>query len=122
MIDKARMRSRGQLGNYLLGHSPVDHALLTRAGVSTEQFADMVGTAADDDAVLAALRSHDGWDEARVRRWSERFTTTYRRLIPLWDLDEGYLRPNALQAAGMAVFRPIEGATMALIRRMRRAP
>ena len=122
MIDKARMRSRGQLGNYLLGHSPVDHGLLTRAGVSTEQFADMVGTAADDDAVLAALRSHDGWDEARVRRWSERFTTTYRRLIPLWDLDEGYLRPNALQAAGMAVFRPIEGATMALIRRMRRAP
>jgi len=41
---------------------------------------------------------------------------------PLWDLDEGYLRPNALQAAGMAVFRPIEGATMALIRRARRAP
>jgi hypothetical protein len=122
MIDKARMRSRGQLGNYLLGHSPVDHALLTRAGVSTEQFADMVGTAADDDAVLAALRSHDGWDEARVRRWSERFTTTYRRLIPLWDLDEGYLRPNALQAAGMAVCRPIEGVTMGLIRRVRRAP
>ena len=122
MIDKARMRSRGQLGNYLLGHSPVDHGLLTRAGVSTEQFADIVGTAADDDAVLAALRSRDGWDEARVRRWSERFTTTYRRLIPLWDLDEGYLRPNALQAAGMAVFRPIEGATMALIRRARRAP
>jgi hypothetical protein len=122
MIDKARMRSRGQLGSYLLGHSPVDHGLLTRAGVSTEQFAAMVDAAGGDDAVLAALRAHDGWDEARVRRWSERFTVTYRRYIVLWDLDEGYLRPNAFQAFGMAVFRPIEGATMALVRRVRRAP
>jgi len=122
MIDKARMRSRGQLGSYLLGHSPVDHGLLKRAGVSTERFAEMVGAAVDDDAVLAALRSNDGWDEARVRRWSERFMTTYRRYIPLWDLDEGYLRPNPLQAFGLAVFRPIEGATMALVRRVRRAP
>jgi hypothetical protein len=122
MIDKARMRSRDQLGTYLLGHSPVDHGLLTRAGVSTEQFAQIVGAAADDDAVLAALRSRDGWDEARVRRWSERFTTTYRWYIPLWDMDEGYLRPNALQAFGLAAFRPIEGATMALVRMARRAP
>jgi len=134
MIDKARMRGRGELGSYLLchspvdtparvsWHSPVDHGLLTRAGVSTEQFAGLVRAAADDDAVLAALRSRDGWDEARVRRWSDRFTTSYRRYIPLWDLDEGYLRPNALQALGMAVFRPIERSTMALVRRVRRAP
>jgi hypothetical protein len=122
MIDKARMRGRGELGSYLLGHSPVDHGLLTRAGVSTEQFAGLVRAAADDDAVLAALRSRDGWDEARVRRWSDRFTTSYRRYIPLWDLDEGYLHPNALQALGMAVFRPIERSTMALVRRVRRAP
>jgi hypothetical protein len=122
MIDKARMRDHGELGSYLLGHSPVDHGLLTRAGVTTEQFAEIARAADGDDAVLAALRSRDGWDEARVRRWSERFTTTYRRLIPLWDLDEGYLRPNALQAFGMAMFRPIEGVTMALFRRSRRAP
>ena len=122
MIDKARMRSRGELGSYLLGHSPVDHGLLTRAGVSTEQFAEIARAAAGDDAVLAALRSRAGWDEARVRRWSARFTTTYRYYIPLWDIDEGYLRPNALQALGLAMFRPIEGATMAMVRRARRAP
>jgi hypothetical protein len=122
MIDKARMRERGQLGNYLLGHSPVDRGLLARAGLSTEQFAEVVGAAVDDDAVLAALRSTGGWDEARVRRWSERFPTTYRRLIPLWDLDEGYVRPNVLQSIGLTVFRPIEGTVMELIRRARRAP
>ena len=34
MIDKARMNDRGELGAYLLGHSPVDSALLTRAGIT----------------------------------------------------------------------------------------
>jgi len=122
MIDKARMRERGALGTYLLGHSPVDHGLLTRAGLTTEEFAELVRGAGDDEAVLAALRRRGGWDEARVRRWSERFPAAYRAYIPLWDLDEGYVRPNLLQALGLAAFRPLEGVAMALIRRVRRAP
>lgn len=120
LIDKARMRERGELGAYLLGHSPVDGALLTRLNLTTEQFAEIVRRAPDDEAVLAAVRAH--WDEARVRRWSERFTAAYRWYIPLWDLDEGYARPNRLQALALALFRPLEGGAMALVRRIRRAP
>jgi hypothetical protein len=120
LIDKARMRERGALGTYLLGHSPVDHALLTRLNLTTEQFAQIVRRAPDDAAVLDAVRAT--WDEARVRRWSERFASTYRGYIPLWDLDEGYLRPNRLQALALALFRPLEGGAMALVRRIRRAP
>jgi hypothetical protein len=122
LIDKARMREHGQLGTYLLGHSPVDKAFLERAGVTTEEFASIVAASAGDEAVLSALRMRAGWNEDRLRRWSERFTTTYRGYIPLWDLDEGYLRPSALQSLGMKLFRPIEGATMGLVRRFRRAP
>jgi Domain of unknown function (DUF5069) len=121
MIDKARMHRSGRLGAYLLGHSPVDHALLVRLGVTTEQFAEIVDRCADDEAVLAALRSR-GFDEARVRRWSERFPATYKTYIFLWDVDEGYVRPSAVQALGLAAFRPIEGAVMELVRRVRRAP
>jgi hypothetical protein len=121
LIDKARMSGRGELGNYLLGHSPVDHALLTRIGLTTEQFCEIVRGSADDGAVLETIRAR-GWDEARVRRWSARFTSTYRTYIVLWDVDEGYVRPTSLQALGLAVFRPLEGAVMSALRRIRRAP
>ena len=120
LIDKARMNQRGELGNYLLGHSPVDHALLTRMNLTTEQFSEIVRQAPDDQAVLDAVRAH--WDEARVRRWSERFPSTYRTYIMLWDIDEGYVRPSGVQALGLALFRPLEGAAMALLRRVRKAP
>jgi hypothetical protein len=90
--------------------------------VTTEEFASLVSASAGDDAVLATLRSRPGWSEDRLRRWSERFTSTYRLYIPLWDLDEGYRRPTAFQAVGIKMFRPIEGPTMALVRRLRRAP
>ena len=76
--------------------------------------------APDDAAVLDALRLR--WDEARVRRWSERFPVTYRTLIRLWDLDEGYATPNAAERIGIALFRPFEAVTMDLVRRVRRAP
>ena len=42
MIDKARMASSGALGAYLFGHSPIDRALLTRLGVTTDEFAAIV--------------------------------------------------------------------------------
>ncbi len=121
LIDKARMQQRGELGNYLLGHSPVDHALLTRLRLTTEQFSEIVRQSPNDSAVLDAIRAR-GWDEARVRRWSERFMSTYRTYIQLWDLDEGYIRPSGLQAVGLALFRPLEGGAMSLLRRVRRAP
>lgn len=121
MIDKARMRQSGRLGSYLLGHSPVDRALLARLQLTTEEFATIVNAAPDDAAVLAALRAR-GFDEVRVRRWSERFPQRYRTYITLWDLDEGYVRPNPAQALGFALFRPVEGAAMELFRRIRRAP
>ena len=121
LIDKARMNQRGELGNYLLGHSPVDHALLTRMRLTTEQFSEIVRQAPDDQAVLDAVRAH-GWDEARVRRWSDRFPSTYRTYIMLWDVDEGYVRPTGVQALGFALFRPLEGAAMSLLRRVRKAP
>jgi Domain of unknown function (DUF5069) len=120
MIDKARMRNRGELGPYLLGHSPVDHALLKRLKLTTDRFAEIVRDAPDDDAVLAAVRST--WDEPSVRRWSGRFTSTYRFYIPMWDVDEGYTRPTRLQALGFALYRPFEPIAMGLIRRFRRAP
>ena len=122
LIDKARMRERGQLGSYLLGHSPVDRAFFARAGVGTEEFAAIVRASPDDAAVLAALRARPGWNDARIRRWSARFPATYRHLIPLWDMDEGYRKRNGLHALGFALFRPIEGPVMALVRRVRRAP
>ena len=121
LIDKARMQQRGELGNYLLGHSPVDHALLTRLGVSTDEFSEIVRQAPDDSGVLEAVRAR-GFDEARVRRWSERFPSTYRTYITLWDLDEGYVRPSGVQALGFALFRPLEGVAMSLLRRVRKAP
>ena len=121
LIDKARMSQRGGLGSYLLGHSPVDHALLTRMGLTTEQFSAIVREAPDDAGVLGAIRAR-GFDEARVRRWSERFTSTYRTYIKLWDIDEGYVRPTALQALGLALFKPLESGAMSALRRVRRAP
>ena len=120
MIDKARMQQRGQLGTYLLGHSPVDHALLTRLRLTTDEFAEIVRGAPDDSAVLAAVSR--GWDEARVRRWSARFPSTYPVYIAMWDVDEGHVRPNALQALALAALRPFEGAAMEMVRRVRRAP
>ena len=55
LIDKARMQHRGELGSYLLGHSPVDHALLTRMGVTTAEFSEIVRQAPDDGAVPRAV-------------------------------------------------------------------
>ena len=53
------------------------------SNLTTEQFADIVRRSPDDAAVLEAVRA--GWNEARVRRWSARFTSTYRAYIVLWD-------------------------------------
>lgn len=121
MIDKARMRHAGMLGAYLLGHSPVDRALMRRLNITTEQFAALVAYQPDDRAVLAALRRRD-FDEERVRRWSDRFERTYGFFIHLWDIDEGHVAPNAVERAGISLWRPMERAVISLARRLLPAP
>ena len=121
MIEKARMRERGTLGAYLIGHSPVDAALLKRLKISTEAFVQLVWVQPDDMNVLIALRAR-GIDEAAVRRWSEDFPRRYAPYIRLWDLDEGYTLPKPWQRPLIASFRYIEGPLMQGFRCILRAP
>ena len=121
LIDKARMSAGGTLGTYLLGHSPVDAALLQRFGITTAEFSKLVVAARDDAAVLSALRAR-GFDEARVRRWSESFERRYRAFIHLWDIDDGYVAPTTLERPFLAAFRAVEGPLMALLRKALPAP
>jgi hypothetical protein len=115
LVDKARMSANGTLGNYLIGHSPVDFALLRRLAIATPAFVIIATERPDDAGVLAALRGR-GFDEARVRNWSDRFETTYRAFIPLWDVDEGYRQPSAVHRALIPLVRAIEGPATMLVR------
>ena len=121
MIDKARMKAAGSLGAYLLGHSPVDRSLLQRLKVTTDEFAAIVASQPDDHGVLTALRAR-GFDEASVRRWSDRFETTWRMFIPLWDLDEGYRTPTVFEMPFVSMMRVVEGPLMDALRKVSKAP
>ena len=121
LCDKARMSRAGTLGTYLVGHSPVDYALLTRLGITTDEFVEIANTQPDDMSVLSALRTR-GFDEARVRRWSDRFETSYRVFIPAWDIDEGYVKPNAIVRTLLPFAHAIEGPAMSLLRKVRSRP
>lgn len=115
LIDKARLWNRGALGSYLLGHSPVDRALLTRLNVTTDEFAAIVAASPDDAAVLAALRAR-GFDEARVRRWSDCLPKPYQIILRMIDLDEGHVMPSAIDRAWMGAFRKTESGLMGFVR------
>jgi hypothetical protein len=121
MIDKARMRQSGTLGAYLMGHSPVDRALLHRLGLTTDEFVAIANSAPDDAGVLAMLRAR-GFDEAGVRRWSASFPSLYRALIPVWDLDEGYVPSTPLTRAVAACMRAVERPVMDAFRLVSKAP
>lgn len=121
MIEKARMRERGTLGAYLIGHSPVDAALLKRLNITTEAFVQLVCEQPDDRSVLVALRAR-GFDEPAVRRWSDTFPRRYALYITLWDLDEGYTPPKLWQATLIAGFHRLEKPLMQGFRCIRRAP
>ena len=121
MADKARMRQSGKLGAYLMGHSPVDKALLERLGLTTDEFVQIATSQPDDAALLSALRAR-GFDEDRLRRWCANFTKIYAVSIPLWDLDEGYRARNALQRPLIALCRLIEGPLMSAYRKISPAP
>lgn len=121
MIAKARMRLAGTLGAYLMGHSPVDKALLKRLRMDTDTFVSIVSANPDDASVLAALRAR-GFDEASVRRWSARFPQTYARLIIFWDLEEGYTKAAPWQTSLITAFHALEGPLMQAFRRVSKAP
>ena len=121
MIEKARMRERGTLGAYLIGHSPVDAALLKRLNITTAAFVELVREQPDDIRVLVALRARR-FDEAAVRRWSDTFPRRYALYITLWDLDEGYTLPKRWQRPLIACFHRDEGPVMQVFRRILRAP
>jgi hypothetical protein len=122
MIDKARMSRSGTLGAYLIGNSPVDKALLARLGITTDEFVRIAAGDPDDAHVLAALKTEPRYDDARVRRWSDRFEQTYRLFIRLWDLDEGYVAPNPVERALRAIYRVVENPISALLRKLSPAP
>lgn len=122
LIDKARMAQTGRLGAYLFGQSPFDRALLERLGATTPEFAAIVAASPTDDDVLRALRAR-GFDEARLRRWSARLPRTARFYTYLWDVDDGYVRPNAFVAFGLRVWRSVfERPVMGLLRVVLKAP
>jgi hypothetical protein len=121
LIDKARMRIRGNLGAYLLGNSPVDRALLKRLNLTTDQFTNIVADNPTDEGVLEAIREH-GMDYPAARRWSEVFHKTYKNLIPLWSIDEGYVTPKPWQRVALGAFKKIEAPAMALFRKISPAP
>jgi hypothetical protein len=121
LIDKAKMDSGGSLGAYLFGHSPIDRGLLMRLGLTTAEFAAIVEAAPDDAAVLTALRSR-GFDEARVRRWSDRLPRPYQVFIRIIDVDDGYVTPAPFVRLILKVFRVVEHGLMAFVRRLRSAP
>jgi hypothetical protein len=121
MADKARMRESGTLGAYLMGHSPVDKALLERLGMTTDEFVAMATSEPDDVSLLTALRER-GFDEASVRRWCADFTKNYASLIPLWDMDEGYRAQNAFARAAIAFVKMFEAPLMSAFRKISPAP
>ncbi len=121
LADKARMSLAGTLGTYLIGHSPVDFALLKRLNMTTEAFVALTADTTSDEEVLAALRAR-GFDEAAVRRWSDRFESSYKVYIPLWDLDEGYVSPSPLQKLFLPFMRAVERPVMGLVRKVRPLP
>jgi hypothetical protein len=121
LIDKARMERSGRLGAYLFGHSPFDAALLRRMRVTTDEFAKIVDASPDDQSVLLALRAK-GFDEARVRRWSDRLPTSARLYTSIWDADDGYTSLNPFGRALLAIWRGVERPIMALVRAIRKVP
>lgn len=115
LIDKARLWNRGVLGAYLFGHSPVDRGLLSRLEIATDEFAAIVAAAPGDRDVLTALRTR-GFDEASVRRWSDRLPKPYHVILRLIDVDEGHIEPSLFDRTWMGAFRVAEGGLMSLVR------
>jgi len=96
LIDKTRAELAGTLGPYLFGQSPMDRALLRKLGLSHRRFFEIVGAAADDDAVLTAIAARDPQALARARSWGGGLGRRHALFLLVLDIDDGYaprLRP-----------------------------
>ena len=96
LIDKARAADAGTLGFYLFGQSPVDRSLLRAMGMGYRSFFDIVVSAADDDAVIAAIGTRDRGALGRGREWGRTLARRQALFVALLDIDDGYsahLRP-----------------------------
>ena len=92
-IDKTRASQAGTLGSYLFGQSPLDADLLRQLGMGYTKFAQIVGDAPDDAAVLAALRAHDPQRFEATRLWSQTgFVKKWGWIVPALDVDDGYVK------------------------------
>lgn len=90
LIDKARASNAGCLGDYLYGHSPMDHGLLRQLGLSHRRFAEIVAGAVDDAGVVSEIDRRDASAIARARAWSARLPSEHRLFFWFVDLDDGY--------------------------------
>jgi hypothetical protein len=96
LIDKARAVDAGTLGTYLYGQSPTDHSLLRALGLNHRRFLELVGSCADDAAVLAALAARDPQAIPRAREWGADLGRQHGWFFFILDIDDGYapaLRP-----------------------------
>ncbi|GAC1410994.1 MAG: hypothetical protein NVSMB64_20440 [Candidatus Velthaea sp.] len=117
LIEKARAFDAGTLGSYLYGQSPVDDAVLRRAGLDYQSFLAIVRRCATDTGVLAEIERITPGATARLRAWSVTFPQRRAALVRLFDIDEGYLRAwwtGLARTAGNAAFGPVAAALRAL--------
>lgn len=90
LIDKTRAALSDSLGTYLFGQSPMDRGLLGALRLTHRDFATIVRSARDDDAVLAAIAAGDPEAPARARVWSAAMPGRNRLFLWLLDVDDGY--------------------------------
>lgn len=90
LIDKTRAALSGTLGTYLFGQSPMDRALLRALRLTHHDFATIVRSAGDDDAVLGAIAALDPQAVPRARAWSAEMPSRNGLFLWLLDVDDGY--------------------------------
>jgi hypothetical protein len=112
LAAKVRAYDAGTLGTYLLGQSPVDDEFLRIAQLSYANFIAIVRASSDDAAVLAEIAAKSPGALDRLRLWSLEMPVRRRTFLRLLDIDDGYERPdwlNAPVAVANAVLAPFVG-------------
>lgn len=118
---KCRAHRAGMLGAYLFGQSPIDDAFLRKSGLTYAEFEQIVASADDDRAILAAIEARTPGTTARLRRWSERLATTQRVLLAVIDIDDGYAS-GGWRTVFHTVCGPVINQLMRVVRAARPLP
>lgn len=123
LIDKCRAAQAGTLGTYLYGQSPVDDALLRKAGLDYAAFSEIVrdNSAFDDGAVLAAIERAVPGATERLRAWGTKLAAKRAPFLAVIDLDDGIDCTGWKKAArwlGNLIFPLV----VAILRRQRPTP